>query len=84
MLVNFIDKENPTIILEKEYKDVLVLMEMIKQKATINIFLDSSGNKRVNGRLYDYEYTISIDNETMDSLLVYIDTRFNNITKHDN
>ena len=78
MMVSFVDKENPNIIIKRDYTDILPLLELIKQKAVISIYLDQNGDKRVNGRFYDYEYTVE---ENEESLLVIIDSSYNNVTK---
>lgn len=76
MLVKFISTESPTIILEKDYQDILPLLEMIRHKADISIFLDPNGDKRVNGRLHSYEYII--EENKQDTLLVALECEFNN------
>ncbi|WP_040207857.1 hypothetical protein [Neobacillus jeddahensis] len=61
MLVKYAEKERPRIILERHYDDVLPLLEMVKQKATVNVFMDSNGDRVIHGRLYYYEYTLATD-----------------------
>ncbi|MCM3692186.1 hypothetical protein [Neobacillus niacini] len=74
MLVKFREKENHFIFFEKEYHDILPILEMVKQKATISLFLDPKGDERVMGRFYDYEYTIEINTgKVKESLLVILD-----------
>ncbi|MCC3645837.1 hypothetical protein JGK52_03945 [Cytobacillus oceanisediminis] len=77
MLVKFISTESPLIILEKRYNDILPLLEMIKQKAEITIFLDQEGEQRLNGRLFNFEYIIEENGN--DLLLIYIECEFNNM-----
>ncbi|WP_366162648.1 hypothetical protein ABXS71_06220 [Bacillus infantis] len=72
MLVKFIQKESPTIFLQKEYLNVMPLLEMVKQKAKISIFVD---DEELEGRLYDYEYTLTIEEGNhMESLVVIVET----------
>ncbi|UOE57302.1 hypothetical protein [Cytobacillus oceanisediminis] len=78
MLVKFISTESPLIILEKEYNDILPLLEMIKQRAEISIFLDQEGDQRVNGRLSAYEYIIQESGQ--ETILITIDTESNTVT----
>ena len=77
MLVKFNSKESPLIFFEKDYSDIIPLLEMVKQKAVISIFLDQNGDRRVTGRFYDFEYVI--DEKGDETLLVIIETSFNNI-----
>jgi hypothetical protein len=72
MLVKFRDKERPHILFEKEYADILPILQMVNAKTTINIFLDQEGVKRIIGRLYDFEYTIEIDTGTIKKSLIVI------------
>jgi hypothetical protein len=72
MLVRYTSKLLPTIIFEKEYLDIMPLLEMTKQSAAITMFLDQDGGKTVAGRLSEYQYVI--DEKGRESLLVVIDT----------
>ncbi|MEN8699589.1 hypothetical protein [Bacillus infantis] len=72
MRVRYFQKECPTIILEREYSDIMPLLEMTKHRAAITLFLDQNGEKTVTGRLSEYEYVI--DERGRESLLVVIDT----------
>jgi hypothetical protein len=72
MLVRYIINDSPTIILEREYSDIMPLLEMTKQRVAITIFLDQNDEKTVTGRLFEYEYVI--DERGRESLLVTIDT----------
>lgn len=72
MLVRYTSKLLPTIIFEKEYSDIMPLLEMTKQRAAITLFLNQNGENTVTGRLFDYEYVI--DERGRESLLVVIDT----------
>lgn len=72
MWVKYCLKESPAIQLEREYSDIMPLLEMTKQRVAITIFLDQNGEKTVTGRLYEYEYVI--DERGRESLLVVIDT----------
>ncbi|AIE60493.1 hypothetical protein [Bacillus methanolicus] len=82
MIVKFVDKGNSTTIINKEYKDIIGLLEIIKRKGVINIFIDREGEKRVNGRIYDYEYSLLLDEsgEFRETLLVMLDSQNNNLT----
>jgi hypothetical protein len=76
MLVKFRDKEEPFIFYQKEYDDILPIIEMVKNQISVNIFLDEEGNERVFGRFFRYEFLIEINTVTVsnrDTLLVFID-----------
>lgn len=74
MLVKFREKDDHHIFFEKEFSDLSLVFEMLKQKAIMNIFFDSEGDQRVSGRLCDYEYTIEINKGRIkESLVVAID-----------
>jgi hypothetical protein len=74
MLVSFVKRDFPEILLNKEYSNVLPLIEMVKQKAMINIMFDTEGEKVVRGRLYDYEYMLNYkDGEFVDTLQIEIE-----------
>jgi hypothetical protein len=72
MRVRYFHKKSPTILFEREYSDIMPLLEMTKQRAAITLFLDQNGVNTVAGRLSDYEYII--DERGRESLLVTIDT----------
>jgi hypothetical protein len=83
VLVGFADKEQPTIIIEKHYDNIMPLLEMVKQKACVSIHLDPNGDKTLHGRFYDYIYSLSSDSPCdglNDRLMIYIDVNFNSIT----
>ena len=74
ILVKFREKEEHYIFFQKEYQDILPLLEMVKQKGSLSIFLDPEGDKRVTGRFYDYEYTIEINSgREKETLFVILD-----------
>jgi hypothetical protein len=76
MLVKFRDKEEPFIFFQKEYDDILPIIEMVKDQVYVNIFLDEEGIERVFGRFIRYEFTIEVNTVTVsnrDTLLVFID-----------
>lgn len=74
MLVKFKLRENPTIFFEKEYPDILPIIEMVKEKVAMSYLLDMEGEETVYGRFYDYEYIIELHTgAVMESLLVTID-----------
>ncbi len=75
MLVKFVEKDDHRIFFEKEFNDISLIFEMVKQKAILNIFFDPEGEERVFGRLCDYEYTIEISkSRIMESLVVSLDS----------
>jgi hypothetical protein len=74
LLVKFKFKENSTIFFEKDYLDILPIIEMVKEKVAMSYLLDMEGQETVYGRFYDYEYIIEAhSNAIMESLLVTID-----------
>ncbi|MEH7436734.1 hypothetical protein V7182_04490 [Neobacillus drentensis] len=74
MLVRFREKEDHDIFYEKEYPDILLILEMVKQKASMSLFFDSEGDELVMGRFYDCEYVIEINKgKTRESLVVILD-----------
>lgn len=83
MLVKFVEKDDHHIFFEKEFNDLSLIFEMIKQKAVMNIFFDPKGDERVSGRLCDYEYTIEINKGRMkESLFVALDCYEMELHKH--
>ncbi|WML26265.1 hypothetical protein [Neobacillus sp. OS1-33] len=74
MLVKFKEKDDHLIVFEKEFNDLSLIFEMLKQKAIMNIFFDPEGDERVSGRVCDYEYTIEINKgRVKESLVVALD-----------
>jgi hypothetical protein len=74
MLVMFREIEDHHIFFEKEFNDVSLILEMLRQKAVMNRFFDAEGVERVSGRLCDYEYTIEINKgRVKESLVVAVD-----------
>jgi hypothetical protein len=74
MLVSFVKRDFPEILLNKEYSNVLPLIQMVEHKAMITILFDSEGEKALRGRLYDYEYMLNYkDGEFVDSLEIEIE-----------
>jgi hypothetical protein len=74
MLVRFRELDDHYIFFEKEFNDLSLIFEMLKQKAVMNIFFDPEGDEWVSGRLCDYEYTIEINKgRVKESLLVAFD-----------
>lgn len=69
MLVSFVKRDFPEILISKEYSNVLPLLEMVKQKAMINIMFDENGERVVRGRLYDYEYILTSSNNKFEDAL---------------
>jgi hypothetical protein len=69
MLVSFVKRDFPDILISKEYSNVLPLLEMVKQKAMINIMFDENGERVVRGRLYDYEYILTSSNNKFEDAL---------------
>lgn len=74
MLVKFREKDDHHIFFEKEFNDLSIIFEMLKQKAVMIIFFDPEGDERVSGRVCDYEYTIEINKgRVKESLVVSLD-----------
>jgi hypothetical protein len=74
VLVKFREKDDHHIFYEKEFNDLSLIFEILKQKAVMNIFFDSDGDERVSGRVFDYEYTIEFNKgRVKESLVVAFD-----------
>jgi hypothetical protein len=80
MLVNFKDKNEPVIFLRQDYSDILPILSLVNEKASVGIFLDPEGEERVIGRFHQFEYIIEINNhDVRESLSVSIDCDENTV-----
>jgi len=74
LLVKFREMDKPFILYQKEYADVLPLLEMIKKQGEFSFFFDSNGDRRIFGRFHDYQYMIEISaGRVFETLTVELD-----------